>query len=299
MTTEEQNFAAGFAKKSSRSGEFRYVVRTLFRRKLSVIGFVIILLLVIVAIFAPYIAPYDPLKINIEKTLQQPSWQYPLGTDATGRDTLSRIIYGSRISLTIAFGAMGIAASAGIIMGLLAGYFGGAVYIVFMRLVDALMSIPMLILALVLAALLGGGLKNVIFSLGISLTSIYARLVCGQVLSIKENDYILAARVTGASNLRVMLRHIVPNAFPPLMIMVTLQLGTMILAEAGLSFIGVGIQPPAPAWGAMVNTGYPYLFSHPVLSIAPGLAIALVVFAFNMVGDGLRDALDPRLRGVL
>lgn len=299
MTKGEAMVAPEAVETTYRSGELRYVVRILFRRKLSVIGLVIILLLVIVAIFAPYLTPYGPLKIDIENTLQQPSWPHPLGTDAIGRDTLSRIIYGSRVSLAIALGAMGIAASAGVIMGLLAGYFGGVVYMIFMRLVDALMSIPMLILALVLAALLGSGIRNVILALGISLTSIYARLICGQVLSIRENDYILAGRSMGSSNLRIMARHIIPNAFPPLIVMVTLQLGTMILAEAGLSFIGVGIQPPTPAWGAMVNTGYPYLFSHPVLSLAPGLAIALVVFAFNMVGDGLRDALDPRLRGIL
>jgi len=186
-----------------------------------------------------------------------------------------------------------------VLIGLIAGYFGGIIYIVFMRFIDTLMSIPMLILALFLAAMFGGGLKNIIIALGISLTSIYARLMCGQVLAMKENDYILAMRSLGASDLRIMLRHILPNAFPPLLVMVTLQLGTMILAEAALSYIGIGIQPPTPAWGAMINSGYPYLFTQPVLSIAPGVAIALVVFGFNMVGDGLRDALDPKLRGVL
>jgi peptide/nickel transport system permease protein len=281
------------------SSEVRYVVKVFFRRKLAVIGFVIILLLVIVAIFAPLLTPYDPIKVDPKNRLLQPSWSHPLGTDNTGRDTLSRIIYGARTSLAVAFGAMGIAAVAGVLMGLIAGYFGGIIYIIFMRFIDTLMSIPMLILALFLAAMFGGGLKNVIIALGISLTSIYARLMCGQVLAIKENDYIMAVRSMGAGNLRIMLQHILHNAFPPLLVMVTLQLGTMILAEASLSYIGIGIQPPTPAWGAMVNSGYPYLFTQPILSIAPGVAIALVVFGFNMVGDGLRDALDPRLRGVL
>lgn len=285
--------------KASSTSELRYVLRVFWGRKLAVVGLVIIALLVVVAVFAPLLAPYKPLKINLDETLEEPSWRHLLGTDANGRDTLSRIIYGTRTSLAVAFGAMAIAAVAGVFLGLLAGYFGGAAYMIIMRLIDALMSIPTLILALFLAALLGGGLRNVIIALGISLTSIYARLMCGQVLAMKENDYILASRAMGASNLRTMLRHIIPNAFPPLLVMVTLQLGTMILAEAGLSFIGVGIQPPTPAWGAMVNTGYPYLFTHPMLSIAPGIAIALVVFGFNMMGDGLRDALDPRLRGAL
>lgn len=281
------------------SSEVRYVVKVFFKRKLAVIGFVIILLLVLVAIFAPLLTPYDPIKVDSKNRLLQPSWSHPLGTDNTGRDTLSRIIYGTRTSLAVAFGAMGIATIAGVLIGLIAGYFGGIIYIVFMRFIDTLMSIPMLILALFLAAMFGGGLKNIIIALGISLTSIYARLMCGQVLAMKENDYILAMRSLGASDLRIMLRHILPNAFPPLLVMVTLQLGTMILAEAALSYIGIGIQPPTPAWGAMINSGYPYLFTQPVLSIAPGVAIALVVFGFNMVGDGLRDALDPKLRGVL
>jgi peptide/nickel transport system permease protein len=279
--------------------EFRYVVKVFFGRKLAVFGLVIIALLIFTAIFAPFLAPYDPVKVNLQDAQQQPSWHHLLGTDINGRDTLSRIIFGARTSLAVAFGAMGIAAVSGVVLGLIAGYFGGAVNMVIMRFIDALMSIPMLILAIFLAALLGGGLKNVIIALGISLTSIYARLMCGQVLSVRVNDYILASRAMGSGNLRTMLRHVVPNAFPPLLIMVTLQLGTMILAEAGLSFIGVGIQPPTPAWGAMINTGYPYLFTYPMLSLAPGVAIALVVFCFNMVGDGLRDALDPKLRGVL
>lgn len=298
MVTTVENVPAGFTNIHA-SSEVRYVVRVFFRRKLAVIGFVIILLLALVAIFAPLLTPYDPIKVDPQNRLLPPSWAHPLGTDNTGRDTLSRIIFGTRTSLMVAFGAMGIAAIAGVTIGLIAGFFGGIIYTVFMRFIDTLMSIPMLILALFLAAMFGGGLRNVIIALGISLTSIYARLMCGQVLAIKENDYILAERALGAGNLRIMLRHIVPNAFPPLLVMVTLQLGTMILAEAALSYIGIGIQPPTPAWGAMVNSGYPYLFTQPVLSIAPGVAIALVVFGFNMVGDGLRDALDPRLRGVL
>jgi peptide/nickel transport system permease protein len=299
MTTRQNETIKDFRESPPQYSELRYVTKTFFKRKLAVIGLVIILILVIAAIFAPLLAPYDPLEVNLDERLEQPSWEHPLGTDATGRDTFSRIIYGTRTSLAVAFGAMAIAASVGITVGMLAGFFGGIVHIILMRLVDAVMSIPMLILALCLAALLGGGLKNVIIALGITLTSIYARLMCAQVLIIKENDYIMAEHSMGATNFRIMFNHLMPNAFPPLIVMITLQLGTMILAEAGLSFIGVGIQPPTPAWGAMVDSGYPYLFTHPILSFAPGIAIALVVFGFNMAGDGLRDALDPRLRGII
>jgi ABC-type dipeptide/oligopeptide/nickel transport system permease subunit len=195
--------------------------------------------------------------------------------------------------------AVGIAASIGMSMGLIAGYFGGWAYTIIMRFIDALMAFPMLLLALVIAALLGGGIKNVMIAVGIALIPGYARLMCGQVLSVKENDYILAEHCIGASNLRIMTHHFVPNCFPPLIVLITMMMGTTILAEAGLSFLGVGIKPPTPAWGGMVNDGYKYLLSRPLLSFAPGFAIMLVVLGFNMVGDGLRDALDPRLRGTL
>ena len=184
-------------------------------------------------------------------------------------------------------------------LGLIAGYFGGWVYNVLMRVVDAMMCFPMILMALVIAALLGGGLKNVMIALGIALLPGYARLMCAQVLSVKENDYILAEHAAGAGNLRIMLQHVFPNCLPPLIVLVTMQLGAAILAEAGLSFLGVGIEPPAAAWGSMVNDGRQYLITNPILSFAPGIAIMLTVFSFNMVGDGLRDALDPRLRGTI
>jgi ABC-type dipeptide/oligopeptide/nickel transport system permease subunit len=168
-----------------------------------------------------------------------------------------------------------------------------------MRFIDSLMAFPMILLALIIAAMLGGGLTNVMIALGVGLLPAYARLMCGQVLSVKEDDFIMAARSMGSGNIRMMLRHILPNCFPPLIVLVTMMMGMTILAEAGLSFLGIGIEPPGAAWGAMVNDGYDYLLTHPILSFAPGLAIMLVVFSFNMVGDGLRDALDPRLRGTL
>jgi ABC-type dipeptide/oligopeptide/nickel transport system permease subunit len=196
-------------------------------------------------------------------------------------------------------GAIVIAVSIGIWLGLTAGYFGGITYAVIMRTMDAMMSLPMVLFALTIAALLGGGLRNVTMALGVALIPNYARLMCGQVLSARENDYITAGRAIGAGNLRIMLRHLAPNCFPPILVQMSMMMGHTILAEASLSFLGVGIEAPTAAWGAMVSDGYGHLLTNPVLSFAPGLAIMVTVFAFNMVGDGLRDALDPRLRGTL
>jgi peptide/nickel transport system permease protein len=282
-----------------RSSDLRRFLRVLFSRGLVIFGIVIILLVIITAIFAPLLAPYDPYDQDLSKSLVEPSSEHWLGTDALGRDTLSRLIFGSRNSLMVGVIALGIAAVIGISLGLLAGFLGGWVYAIIMRFVDALMCFPMILLALVIASLLGGGLKNVMIALGIAMLPGYARLMCGQVLSVKENDYVLAANSGGAGKLRIMLSHILPNCFPPLIVLMTMQIGAAILGEAGLSFLGIGIDPPAAAWGLMVNDGRNYLRSNPILSFAPGLAIMFVVFAFNMIGDGLRDALDPRLRGVL
>jgi peptide/nickel transport system permease protein/oligopeptide transport system permease protein len=260
---------------------------------------VIILLFVIAAIFAPWLAPYNPDKIDMNSALLQPGKAHWLGTDSLGRDTLSRTIYGTRISLEIGLIVVVLGSFVGMALGLIAGYFGGWTHAVIMRLIDGLMAFPMIILALLISSLLGGGIKNVIIALSFTMVPAYARLMCGQVMTAKENDYILAERSMGASHTRIMLRHLAPNCFPPLIVMMTMMLGTTILAEAGLSFLGIGVQPPVATWGNMVNDGRQYLLTNPVLSFAPGLAIMLVVYAFNMVGDGLRDALDPLLRGVI
>lgn len=278
--------------------EFRRVMGVFFRRPLAAIGFVIICIFIITAIFAPLLAPYDPYQMNLKEQLQQPSREHLLGTDAVGRDTLSRIIYGSRTSLIIGIVAVGVSAAIGELLGVAAAYFGGAVYAVIMRFVDALMAIPPILIALIIAAVIGSGLTNVIFAVGIGMIAPQARVMCGQALSIKQNDYILADRAMGARDVTVMLDHIIPNAFPPLIVLATMQIGSAILLEAGLSFLGIGIASPEAAWGSMVYDGYNYLLTNPVLSIAPGVAIMLVVFGFNMMGDGLRDALDPRFRGI-
>jgi peptide/nickel transport system permease protein len=277
--------------------EFHRIVRVFLSRKVVIFGLVVILLLIITAIFAPWLAPYNPDALNMKEDLRPSSWNHLLGTDALGRDTLSRIIYGTRTSLMVGIVSVSIAASIGMTLGLLSGYFGGIISMVILRFIDALMSFPVILLAMVIAVAFGGGLTNVMIAIGISMMSIYTRLMHGQVLIIKQNEYILAARSLGANDLRIILVHLLPNCFPPLIVLITMQMGSAILAEAGLSFLGIGLEPGVAAWGAMVNDGYKYMFKLPVLSFAPGFAIMLVVFAFNMIGDGLRDALDPKLRG--
>jgi peptide/nickel transport system permease protein len=281
------------------TSEFQRIIRVFFRRKLSVIGMVVIVCVILIAFLAPFLAPYDPYKVDVIHKLLDPSQKHLLGTDTLGRDIFSRIIYGSRTSLMVGLLAITIAAIIGQPLGLIAAFFGGKTHSIIMRLIDALMSIPMILSALVIGTLLGGGLKNVIIALGVGMIAVHARIMCAQALIIMQNDYIVAAKSIGASNLRIMFRHVLPNSFPPLLVLVTIEMGICILAEAGLSFLGLGVEPPGAAWGSMVNDGYAYLMTHPILSFAPGVAIMLVVFAFNMVGDGLRDALDPRLRGTL
>jgi peptide/nickel transport system permease protein len=296
---EENSAVASFAEAPPRVSEWRRFSRVFFQRKLVVFGLVVFTLLVISAIFAPWLAPYDPYIGNPSESLAQPSLKHLLGTDIQGRDTLSRLIYGARTALIVGFVTTFTAAIVGVILGLVAGYFGGLTDMIIMRAMDALLGFPMLLLALLISAVLGSGIQNVIIALAVATLPGYARVMYGLTLSVRENDYILAERAMGSSNRRNMVNHILPNTMPPMIVLLTLQLGTIILAEAGLSFLGIGIRPPGAAWGSMVYDGYRFLISNPVLSFAPGLAIMLVVFAFNMVGDGLRDALDPRLRGIL
>ena len=297
--SEKKVISTGVSEAPPQVSEWRRFRRVFFQRRMVIFGLLVLLILGFTAIFADWLAPYDPYKQDLNNILLQTSKAHLLGTDAIGRDTLSRLIYGTRTALTVGFLAMAISASIGVTLGILAGYFGGITNIVIMRFTDILMPFPMIVLALLIAALLGGGIHNVILALGIATVPVYIRVTCGMALSIRENDYIMAEQAMGASHLRMMLRHVLPNAFPPIIVVITLQLGFLILSEASLSFLGIGIEPPGAAWGAMVNEGYRYLVRLPILSFAPGAAIMLVVFAFNMVGDALRDALDPRLRGTL
>jgi peptide/nickel transport system permease protein len=282
-----------------RVNELRRFLRVFLSRPLVVFGVLVILLLFICAAFPQLIAPYDPVKQDLRGVLLQPSSEHLLGTDGLGRDLFSRIIFGARTAVIVGIVALSIAAVIGMVLGLTAGYFGGITFTIIMRFIDALMAFPPFILALTIAALLGSGIKMVIIALGVGMMPSYARVMCGQSLSIRENDYILAAKSLGASNRRIMFRHLLLNAFPPMIVLMTMMIGMTILAEAGLSFLGIGIKEPTIAWGSLVNDGYKYLLTHPLLSTGPGVAIILVVFAFNMVGDGIRDAIDPRLRGLI
>ncbi len=282
-----------------RVNEFRRFIRVVSARWINIVGLVIIALFIIAAIFAPLLAPYDPYKQDLPAALQQPSAAHLLGTDDIGRDTLSRTIYGARISLIVGLVSVLIAAVIGTAMGLCAGYFGGWAQTIIMRFIDALMSIPPIILMMAVAALLGGGLRNIFIALSIGMIPVYCRLTNGQIISTKEADFITAAILIGASPMRIMIKHLLPNSFATLLVAMTMNLGFAILAEASLSFLGIGISPPTATWGSMVNDGYRYLLTNPMLSFAPGVSILAVVLSFNLVGDGLRDALDPRLRGII
>ncbi len=286
-------------KKSHRVNEARRIMKVMVNRWVVTGGMIIILVTIIVAIFAPVVAPYPPNKQDLRAMLAKPSKDHLLGTDELGRDLFSRLIYGSRISLVVGVVAVSIAGLIGISLGLIAGYFGGWINNLIMRFTDALLALPPLILMLAIAAVLGGGLINILIALGIGMMPTYCRLMCAQVTTLKENDYITASHSIGANNMRVMLRHLLPNAFPPLLVLITINLGTAIMMEASLSFLGIGILPPTATWGSMVSSGQRFLLDNPIMSFMPGIAILLVVLAFNMVGDGLRDALDPRLRGTL
>lgn len=282
-----------------RRAEWKRFARVYFSRKLYTIGFIIVVILILVAIFAPWIAPYDPGTTDLKSVVKTPSAEHLLGTDQLGRDILSRIIYGTRTSLEIGFAAVFSSAIIGILMGLTAAHFGGIVFAIIMRITDALMALPGIILVLLIAGLVGGGIPVVIFALGFGGIAGMARMMCGQALSVKQNDYVLAGRAIGMSNWRIMLTQIFPNAFPPLIVGLTMGIGGVVLGEAGLSYLGIGVPPPTPSWGGMIMDGQPYLLNNPLLSLIPGVAIMLLVFGFNMMGDGIRDAIDPRLRGIL
>jgi peptide/nickel transport system permease protein len=266
------------------------------RNPLGIAGMVIIALVALVALLAPVLSPFGPTD-QVASRLLEPSPEHILGTDEFGRDILSRVIYGSRISLYVGFVSVSLALIAGGTLGLVAGYFGGRADTLLMRLVDVLFAIPSLVLAIVIAGLLGPSLTNAMIAIGIVYAPIYARLVRGEVLSVRNHLYIESARATGVGHLGMIARHILPNITAPLIIQTTLMLSTAILAEAALSFLGLGTQPPEPSWGTMLGSGRRYMELTPWVAIAPGIAIVITVLGFNLLGDGLRDALDPRLRG--
>ena len=274
-------------------------VRVLLARKTVVICLMVLGLMALFAIFARFIAPYDPYKQDLNNTLQSVSREHLLGTDAMGRDTFSRIIYGTRISFSVGLASVLIAGTIGMVLGVTAGVIGGVVDTIIMRLMDAMMSIPLIVLAIFLGGILGKGLPNVMLAVGISSAPSFARLTRGQVLTLRESDYVTASTICGSSRFRTTVKHIIPNCISPNIVLMTMNLGGAILAEANLSFLGLGINPPLPSWGGMVSDGNSFLRMIPVMAVAPGLFILLMVLCFNIVGDAIRDALDPRLRGSL
>jgi peptide/nickel transport system permease protein len=270
--------------------------RRLVRRKSAVLGLIIIVVLLLVALLAPLIAPYDPAQQSWTAIRKPPSAQHWFGTDESGRDLFSRVIYGARASLLAGVVSISIALTFGVPIGLLAGYGGRWIDALIGRITDAMLAVPFLILAIALAAFLGPSLNNAMIAIGVTATPIFVRLTRGQVMSVKVEDYVEAARAVGNPPVRIALRHILPNILPALIVQATISIATAIIAEASLSFLGLGQQPPAPSWGSMLNTAQRFLTNAPWMAVWPGLAIFVAVLSFNILGDGLRDALDPKER---
>jgi peptide/nickel transport system permease protein len=272
------------------------VIRHLKRNPVAIGGMVILGFLVVVAILAPLIAPYNPTAQTLTARLEPPSMAHPMGMDALGRDVLSRIIYGTRVSLFIGLSTVGSAVVLGTVIGAFAGYLGGKLDNVLMRLMDIMLAFPSLLLAIAVVAILGPGLINALYAISFVTIPVYARIVRASVLSVKEHEYVTAARATGVPSGSILLRTVLPNAVTPLIVQATLGIATAILEAAGLSFIGLGALPPTPEWGLMLAQHRNLVFTAPHTVFFPGLAIMLTVLGFNLLGDGLRDALDPRLR---
>ncbi len=290
-----------FIEGERRTTRWQKILRKLLENKGAIFGLIMVLLVVIAAVFAPLLSPYDPIAQDVEKRLLPPFWQegadprYLLGTDHLGRDIISRIIYGARISLVVSISAVAFSCFLGTLIGLLSGFYGGKVDNIFMRLADVQLAFPFILLAIAIIAVLGPNLQNIIIVMGITGWVIYARVVRAEVLSLREKEYVLAVRALGGSNRRIIFKHLLPNVIPPVIVIVTLEMARMIIMEAALSFLGLGIQPPTPTWGGMLADGRVYLVTSWWLATFPGVVIMLVVLGINLLGNWLRDILDPRL----
>jgi peptide/nickel transport system permease protein len=277
-------------------------LKRLARRRTAVFGLGVVVVVLLAALFAPWIVPFDPLEQDINQRLKDPGWQtaggrvHPLGTDHLGRDILARVIFGSRIALVVGLSAVLISGVLGMAIGLVAGYFGGKVDDFFMRLADVQLAFPFILLAIAVIGVLGPSLRNIIIVIGVSSWVVYARVVRGEVLSIREREFVQAAIALGSRDGRILLRHVLPNAFTPWLVVATLDMARVIVIESALSFLGLGVQPPTPTWGGMLADGRVYLSTAWWLATFPGLAILVTVLGINLLGDGLRDTLDPRLK---
>ncbi len=298
MQINQENSVASAAPVSlNKKSNDNSVWRRLLRNKLATVGLVIIALMVIAALFAPLLSTHDPNKMDLTKTLLEPGTDgHLLGTDNYGRDLYSRIIYGARISLIVGIFAVGLGGLIGTVLGLLSGYYGGRIDAVIMRTMDGLFAFPFILLAIALMTVLGAGLVNVIIAIGIANIPGFARIVRGQVLSVKEEEYIEVTRSLGANDSRIIFSHILPNCMAPLIVYATMNVAGAIISEAALSFLGLGIQPPTASWGNILKDGKDFLVLSPHMATFSGLAILLSVLGFNLLGDGLRDALDPKMK---
>lgn len=281
---------------TKKRSQLKEVWRRFCRNKQAMIGLAMLLLLIFAAVFANVIAPYDPVEQNLLIRLQGPSAAHWFGTDELGRDIFSRILYGARISLTVGLIAVSISCIAGCALGAIAGYYGGILDTVIMRISDIMMAIPSILLNISIVAALGTGLQNVMIAIGISSVPAYCRIMRASLLSLKNQEFVDASRVAGSTDFYIIMHHIIPNSLAPLIVQATLKIGGAILSCASMSFIGLGIVPPTPEWGAMLSTGRDFLRDAPHLTAFPGLAIMFAVFSMNLIGDGLRDALDPKLK---
>jgi peptide/nickel transport system permease protein len=279
-------------------GVWRDALNRLLRHRLGMFGATIVVILIFTALFGPYLAPYEPNAIDFSVRFSGPTIAHPLGADDFGRDTLSRIMHGARVSLQVGIIAVSIAATVGTLLGLVAGYAGRIIDEIIMRAMDILFAFPAILLAIAILAALGRGIANAMIAIGVVYIPIFARIARGAVLSVRNEEFVEAARAIGARDSRILFRHIFPNALAPLIVETTLSLAFAILAEAALSFFGLGTQPPDPSWGRMLSEGRAYFRQSPWMGVFPGLAIMLTVMGFNFLGDGLRDALDPRLKNV-
>jgi peptide/nickel transport system permease protein len=273
------------------------LIRTFKSNKTSVVGLFMAFCVVIIALISPWISPYDPISQDMNVQHAPPSWAHPFGTDSYGRDQLSRILWGSRVSLVVGILSVLLAMAAGIPLGMIGGYKGRRIDNLVLRFIDIFMSFPIVILGLLVLAVMGPGLMKIVIAIGVALTPRIARLARGSTLSIKGKEYIEAARAVGQNDGKIMMIHVLPNIFGDILVMGTLWVATAIIVEASLSFIGLGVRPPTPSWGAMIRDGLDQLTNAPWLSIFPGLAIFVSVFSFNLIADGLRDISDPKLRG--
>lgn len=283
-------------RKRNSNGQAAMALRSMKKNKMAMAGLAILILLVFIAIFADFIAPYSYEQQNLQEAYQSPSMKHFFGTDEFGRDIFSRIIYGSRISLIIGFVSVGIALVIGFVIGAIVGFYGGGIDNALMRVMDILLAIPQTLLAIAIVASLGTGMSKLMIAVGISSIPSYARIVRASVMTIRGEEFIEAARASGTSDRKIILKHIVPNCLAPVIVQVTLGIANAIMSAAALSFIGVGIQPPVPEWGAMLSGGRDYIRGYAYMTIFPGLAIIITVLSLNLLGDGLRDALDPKLK---